>query len=152
MQALVFKDIDADNWLTAYKLKIKPDQVGFVAENGKSMLQAMYDTEYNMRPMGIYDGETMVGFMMTGNNSEDGDHTIWIVRFMIGAEYQRQGYGKQALIQFLTKIKDDGQYTTVKLSYEPENTGAAALYAQLGFVEEGLKEDWGEMVAAYTVS
>lgn len=151
MSDLTFMPIDKDNWLMAYKLKVKPDQANFVSENGKSMLQALYDTEHDMQPYGIYDGETMIGFMLT-THSPDDPNAIWIMRFMMGAEHQRKGYGKRALVQFLTKIENEGNYAQVKLSYVPENTGAAALYAQAGFVEEGLNEDWGEMVAAYAVA
>ncbi|MEL6525348.1 MAG: GNAT family N-acetyltransferase [Chloroflexota bacterium] len=151
MADLIFTPIDKDNWLTAYKLKVKPDQNNFVAENGKSMLQAMYDTEHNMQPYGIFDGETMVGFMLTGHNKDEAN-AIWIVRFMVGSEHQRKGYGKRALTQFLAKTTAEGEYAQVKLSYVPENTGAAALYKQVGFVEEGLKEEWGEIVASYTVN
>lgn len=152
MPTIELKPITKDNWYDACQLKVKDSQKNFVAENGKSILQSIYESDYDAKIMGVYDEDTMVGFMMTGiaGKNEDPD-ARWIFRFMIGADYQGKGYGRTALEVYLAQVKSEGKYKQVKLSYVPDNHGAKALYEKLGFVEIGIKEEWDEMVAVYNL-
>jgi diamine N-acetyltransferase len=150
---LEFRPITKDNYRDAFRLKVHPEQEKFVAPNTFSLLQAHYEPELNATPQGIYDGDTMVGFIMPVEpdfrvDKDILEGEIWIMRFMIGADFQGKGYGKAALLKFIEWAKAQGKYHTVKLSYEPTNERARAIYASVGFVEEGLKEEWGEIVAA----
>ena len=150
---LEFRPITKDNYRDAVRLKVHPDQENFVAPNTISLIQAHYHPEFNAIPQGIYDDDTMVGFIMpiepdVRETKDFQEGEIWIMRFMIGADFQGKGYGKAALLKFIEWAKAQGKYHTVKLSYEPLNERAKAVYASIGFVEEGLKEEWGEIVAA----
>ncbi|MFC3787407.1 GNAT family N-acetyltransferase [Paenibacillus sp. GCM10012307] len=68
---------------------------------------------------------------------------------MLDRHFQRQGYGQRAM-QYV--IEDIGSRTdktdVILLGYHPDNTQARALYAKLGFEEEGIAP-WGEQVARY---
>lgn len=159
MPNVEFKPITKENYQDAVKLKVAEGQENFVAPNTISLLQAHYHPEYHATPQGIYDGETMVGFIMPVKPEAEADDTeadsettkegeIWIMRYMIGADHQGKGYGKAGILKFIEWAKAQGKYHTVKLSYVPTNERAKNVYASAGFVEEGVKEEWGEMVAA----
>lgn len=155
MEAVEFRPITKENYMDAYRLNVTEGQEKFVAPNAKSLLEALYHPEYNATPQGIYVGDMMIGFIMPvapdpseDENIDSQEGEIWIMRYMIAADYQGKGYGKAGMHKFLDWAKSQGKYHTVKLSYVPQNERAKALYLSVGFVEEGLKEAWGEIVAA----
>jgi diamine N-acetyltransferase len=153
MPTVEFRPITKENYRDAVKLKVNPNQENFVASNSISLVQAYYHPEFHANPQGIYNGEVMVGFIMSiepeptnEDNIKEGE--IWIMRYMIGIDHQGKGYGKAGIVKFIEWAKAQGKYHTVKLSYVPGNERAKAVYASVGFVEEGVEEKWGEMVAA----
>lgn len=146
---VTFRDITSENYVAAVRLEVGPGQENYVASNCKSLVQACYETDWkNARPMGIYDGETMVGFVLTIETDEVGPDTIAILRFMIGADYQGKGYGRAAMEALLSGWREEGRFKQAGLSYVPTNSVAQKLYASVGFVEQGIKEEYGgEMLA-----
>jgi diamine N-acetyltransferase len=153
VSTIEFRPITKENWRECIRLKVKDEQKGFVAPNDYSLLQAYYEPENRSHPFGIYDGEKMIGFIMT---SEPDDivvkEGVYIHRFMIAGDYQGKGYGKTALSAFIEKAKKEGRHKSIFLSYEPENKVGAQLYASLGFKELGISEEWGnEMGAALSL-
>src|SRR5690348_10609217 len=104
MPEVELRPIDKSNWQTCVRLKVVPGQENFVATNVYSLAQAAY--EPILTPMGVYDGETMVGFVMyTNRAADDGRH--WIVRVMVGADYQRKGYGRAAMIALIERMRGE---------------------------------------------
>ena len=115
-------------------------QAGFVAPNDFSLAQASFEPWW--QPLGIYADEVMVGFVLVGTwpavglpayYSEAAVGEDYILRFMIDGRYQRKGYGRAALLSVIEQIRQRPDAHTLALSYEPENTVAAALYASVGF-------------------
>ncbi|GAB5493838.1 MAG: GNAT family N-acetyltransferase [Phototrophicaceae bacterium] len=148
MPDVTLRKIDKSNWVTATKLTVTDIQKNFVANNSKSLLQSAYEAPERSIPYGVYDGDTMVGFLLVTSDDETPD-TYWIWRFMIGVEHQGKGYGKAGMNKIIEQTKAEGKYDYLRLSYVPSNEVAQKLYARVGFVEEGIKEEWGEMVARY---
>ena len=76
----------------------------------------------------------------------DRNYSLW--RLMIDKEYQRKGFGREAVRQALDFIRTwpCGKAEYCALSYEPENTVAAKLYRSFGFKENG-ETDGDETVA-----
>lgn len=149
--SITLKPITDDNWREAYALKVSENQKHLIADNGYSLVQAMYDLPYQNKATGIYHADTMVGFMMTGMAIKDNEvDTRWIYRFMIGAEYQQRGYGRKALELYLAQMQTASKYKRIKISYAPQNHIAKALYESIGFIVIGLHKEWNEMVAVYT--
>jgi len=149
---LTFKDVDNSNWRDVIKLTVHDNQKHFVASNIYSLVQSMFDDELKgmVKTQGIYDDETLVGFTMFGQDDDDPRDetgTMWIVRYMIGKDFQRKGYGQAGIQHLIAMARQQPETKRIRLSYEPENTVAKKLYARCGFVEEGIKEAWGEMVA-----
>jgi len=106
-------------------------------------------------PFGIFEDALPIGFVMFGysfveENEIRGVHgnTYSIWRFMIDERYQGKGYGKKAMQLAIDYIRTfpKGPSEYIYLSYEPDNTGAAALYHSFGFVETG-DLDEGEVIA-----
>ncbi len=93
--------------------------------------------------MGIYAGETMVGFLMYGLEPEK--NRWWLVRLMIDERYQGKGYGREAMREVIGLLRQNPGCDRIYLSYEPENITAEMLYKSFGFRATGEMED-GEKV------
>ena len=96
-------------------------------------------------PFCIYADEQMVGFVMivygiTGYETPPvAEGNYCILRLMIDARYQRQGYGREAMIKILEYLRTfpagPAQYCWI--SYEHDNEVAKRLYESVGFHYEG---------------
>ena len=139
---VTLRPITVDNWLECVELKPTDEQVqaGFVAPNDFSLAQASFEPWW--QPFGIYADEVMVGFVLVGTwpaaglpayYSEAAVGEDYILRFMIDGRYQRKGYGRAALLSVIDRVRQRPGAHTLGLSYEPNNDGAAALYASVGF-------------------
>lgn len=137
------RPINRANWQTALDLKVHPNQEKYVASNLYSLAQAYGESEWVCR--GIYDGDTMVGFIMDGLSEEGDDFDgYWICRFMLAHEHQNKGYGRAAMNALLSDVRKQG-HKTVFISFVPDNLAAKQLYTQVGFVDTGAMDD-GEAV------
>ena len=126
-----FRKIDASNYWDCMTLTVDASQANFVADNKQSLVEAAY--EQGLYPMGIYQDETMVGFVLY-----DYDDSIpgWSMsRFMIGRQFQGKGYGKQAVKAFFTHMKQNHGAEKLYISVSLENAVARKMYAGLGFEE-----------------
>ncbi|MDM5329892.1 GNAT family N-acetyltransferase [Neobacillus sp. CF12] len=144
---LYLKTITKDNWLKAISLRVREDQVKFVASNAVSLAQLNFLENFHAN--GIYDDDEMIGFTLYGIHEED--HEYWIYRMMIDQNHQEKGYGKQAIqlvIDDIRKIKED-HHQTITLSYEPSNEHAKRIYEKMGFVEINGLILHGEQVARF---
>ena len=142
---LTFKPIDKDNWHTAIRLEVAEAQRKFVASNLYSIAESKFEPQAS--PLGIFnDDGTMVGFLMYGSYKSE----MWIWRLMVDQRYQRQGYGRAAMQAVVTALQTMG-HQDIFVSYEPENTVAAKLYADLGFEPTGRIDD-GEIVVRLSMS
>jgi len=128
------RKIDEENYSECLKLKIRDEQKGFVASNVFSLAQAwvFYETAY---PFAVYAGDVMVGFVMMGYYKPKDVYNIW--RFMIDAEHQGKGYGKEALLLSIKYLRENHGVNEIYLSFEPGNVGAERLYAGAGFKKTG---------------
>lgn len=143
--------VTKDNWKELIRLKVREDQTHFVASNLYSIAEAQFGDDleghWDLYPFGIYDDENMpVGFLMYGFNFEHPKQQAFIIRLMVDAKYQGQGFGRFGMQKMLELFRADDRIRTVGISYEPENEGARKLYASLGF------EETGEMLEGETVA
>ena len=146
---LRIEKINGKNVWEILKLRVSESQKEFVAANDVSIIEAYTTVITNgfAFPFGIYDGKTPVGFMMIGYDSDDywedtpdiarGNYSLW--RLMIDENYQKKGFGREAVGIGLDFIKSFpcGKSEYCWLSYEPENEVARQLYRLFGFVETG---------------
>ena len=140
------------------KLEVLDDQKYFVAGNDTSIIEAYIAITGNGHafPIGIYEGDTPVGFIMIGFDVDDywddapeiarGNYNLW--RLMIDKKYQGKGYGKEAVrlaLEFINTFPC-GSAEYCWLSYEPENEAARNIYSSFGFSETG-EMDGEELIA-----
>ena len=142
---LEFRPITKDNYRDAFRLKVHPEQEKFVAPNTFSLLQAHYEPEFNATPQGIYDGDTMVGFVMYHPEDYEVSKLWFIERLMVGQQYQGKGYGRATMEALIARLKAVPGYAAILISFVPDNDAAQKLYSSLGFVDTGEIEE-GEMV------
>lgn len=141
---ITLRPITRHNIQIAFRLKVRDDQSGYVADNIQSIAQAyVWPTS---RPELIYAEEVPVGFVLSAIDPEVTGRG-WIIRFMIDQAHQGKGYGRHALRAARQSLVARGA-TEVRLSYVPQNTAARRLYAEEGFQETG-EVDEGEIVAAW---
>ncbi len=131
--SITIKEITAENWVQALKLKVKDDQENFVATNAASIAQSKFATF--LECYGIYNDDTMIGFTAFGRNPED--DTIWIVRYMIDQKSQGKGYGKGALKVLIKFMKEKYSCSEMFLDVAEENALATNLYVKAGFKKTG---------------
>ncbi len=137
------RQITRDNWRECVRLKVADDQQKYVASNAVSLAQSKYEPE--CVPLSVYDGDTIVGFVMY--RPEDyGLSKLWFIdRLMIGAQYQGKGYGRAAMEALLARLRAIPGYNAVLISFVPGNATAEKLYSSLGFKDTG-EIDEGEIV------
>ncbi len=131
--SISIREITAENFVEAIKLKVKKEQENFVASNAASIAQSKFHTY--LECYGIYYKDTMVGFAATGKNPDDGE--IWIARHMIGAQSQGKGYGKAGLQKIIEMLRTQWKCTSIFVNVEPENAVAKGLYEKAGFQDTG---------------
>ena len=105
------------------------------------------------RPVGIYDGDTAVGFAMYGLFiDEEPGGRVWLDRLLIDARFQGRGYGSAALSGLLARIRDEYHPQRVYLSVVKGNSAATALYRKFGFRFNGEKDIHGEDVMVLSLA
>ena len=147
---ITLRDITQHNLRDVINLEVTEDQRSFVAPNVRSIAEAWVFR--NWEPMAIYADETLVGFVMCGQDPDTpGSSTWYLIRYMIGAQYQNKGYGKAALPEVIKMLSVKPGCTEIQLGVEPGNAIAKKLYAAFGFVFTGQIEH-GEEIWGYKVN
>lgn len=145
MGAVTLRAIDRDNWETCIQLSVAKDQQSFVASNLYSLAQAFVWPE--CVPLGIFEEDTMVGFLMWAKDCRDGQY--WVYRLMIDHRFQRRGVARRAMRAIMEDLSRQADFQLLRISFEPENARAATPYRNLGFHETGQMLD-GERVLEWT--
>lgn len=130
------------NWRDALALSVRDDQANLVAGNAYSLAQSRFHPDWT--PAGIFAGDAMVGFTMW--DRESSKPRCWIIRFMIGSQYQGHGYGKAGLRALIDRFHADPSCREIMLSVAPQNVVATKLYESAGFERTGAMRENGEVV------
>lgn len=134
------KKISEDNFIDAFNLKLASGQERFVSHPIRSLAQA-YVYREQCQPFGIYDNDTMVGYVMVIYDYDIPEYDIW--HMIIDKCYQGKGFGSKALEQVLAYIKTKpfGPSDKVTLTCNKENGSAMGLYERKGFVATGNEDE-----------
>lgn len=144
--AVELREITRENWRQCARLQVREDQRNFVAPNSFSLAQAAYEKE--LLPLAVYDGDTLVGFVMYTREPQP-EWGYFILRLMVDQAYQGQGYGRAVIVEVLRRLGLKPDCREVHISEVPENVVAARLYESLGFARTGQVVD-GEDLMKYT--
>ena len=137
--------ISEDNVKAVFDLAVAPGQEAFVASNAWSLAQAVAEAAIAW-PRAIVAGDEVVGFLMLEiDPEEENGRPFWRWRLMIGATFQRRGYGSAALDLAIEEVRRRGG-TEIWTSWVDAEGGPAPFYAAHGFEPTGEIDD-GEVVA-----
>ncbi len=139
---VTLRPVTPENYDECKALSLEKGQAHMLPSILKSLADSIVHPE--LRPLAIYAGEKVVGFMMHGIDWRDGNH--WLQMLMIDRRHQRKGYGRKALELLIEHLRREGVTDTLYLSFTPDNTAARRLYESLGFCKTGGRVN-GEIVA-----
>ena len=139
---ITLEPLSEKNFVAATKLEVSFDQAGFVAPNVLSIVASRIFVY--LMPRVLRSGRKAIGFALYGQDPET--DRFHIVRLMIGASYQGQGFGREALRLLVSEIVTRNRGACpVYLSLVPENSRAIALCEGMGVEATGEVDD-GEIV------
>lgn len=143
------RKITEENFIDAFNLKLAPGQERFVSHPVRSLAQA-YVYRDQCQPFGIYEDDTMVGYVMVIYDYDIPEYDIW--HMMIDETKQGRGYGSAALDLVLDYIREKpfGSSERAVLTCNRDNSHALLLYKGKGFAETG-EADEDEIELALTV-
>lgn len=146
---LRFELVNDKNREDVKRLSLFSEQVGFIESVNECLQEA--DEIKAWRPVGIYDGDILVGFAMYGYFPKPAPGQLWLDRLLIDKKYQGQGYGRQAVLSLLDRLYTEyGKDTeTVYLSVYIDNPHAIRLYKSIGFQFNGKYDSKGEHIMEY---
>jgi diamine N-acetyltransferase len=147
LRQLHFESVNDENRKEIESLSLFSEQVGFIESVSECLQEA--DELDIWRPVGIYDGEMLIGFAMYGYFPEPVPGQLWLDRLLIDKKYQGRGYGRQAALSLLDRLRLEYQSDTVYLSVYKNNPHAIQLYQQIGFHFNGEHDTKGEHIMEY---
>jgi histidinol dehydrogenase len=142
--------VDAGNLDGLLKLAVAPEQRGYVADVAHSLAQAAYQPAG--RPLGLFDGERPVGFLLlydARRDAEEPGDELYVWRLMVDAGEQGKGHGRQAMAWVIEEARGMA-VARVGLSHV-EGNPAGAFYEKLGFTYTG-KVDDGELKMTFALT
>lgn len=124
------------NWEQASQLELHDYQVDFLPSVLYSLAQSKFE---NLFPLGIFEGEALVGFAMYG----EFDGRCWINRIMVDKAHQEKGIGAAALRQLLDLLRTKSRCREIRTSFSRQNAIAEYFFRSNGFepVADGLDEE-----------
>ena len=140
---VTLRPLDRENLWPVVELSLHPGQEAFVAPNIDSIANAYVEPTFV--PLAVYDGDDLVGFAMYGQHPPDVGRW-WVIRLMIAAEHQGEGYGRAAMETVIAMMAERVCCKEIVTSFNPDNAVASRLYASLGFRPTGEIEDGEPLV------
>lgn len=85
---LTLQEITRQNWIKCTRLRLRDDQVSFVASNIATIAESKFETHHRLRA--IYGGKKMIGMIAYCHETEPEDLQLyWIFRLMIRCTSQK---------------------------------------------------------------
>ena len=149
---LYFRPITDENRHQALKMHVGKGQEGYVESVSQCLKEA--NSKKCWRPVGIYDGDTMIGFAMYGYFRWEyfPMGRVWLDRLLIDGKYQGKGYGKAALAGLVDRLFAEYRCRKIYLSVIPGNSLAIRLYESFGFRFTGKQDLHGERIMSYSLN
>jgi diamine N-acetyltransferase len=146
-QGVSLREVTADTVREICRLRVAPDQEGFVAPVAVSIAEAYFSPKAWFRA--IYAGDTPVGFVMLEDDAEARQYYLW--RLLVDAGHQGKGYGRRAVELLCDYVRSRPGATELLTSWVPGERGPEGFYRRLGFELTG-EVDEDEVVARLPLS
>jgi diamine N-acetyltransferase len=135
---ITLRDVSKDNYKALLLLEVSVEQEKYVSSISKSLASA-YVYRDCIYPFAIYNGEELIGFIMTRYNQEYNNHFIW--QFMIDKKYQKKGYGTKAIVELIDWIISHFDCPNIITTVIEGNMYVEQMYKKLGFKQMGELEN-----------
>ena len=137
--------VDERNRSSILALELNAEQKGFVESPEECLREA--EKEKCWRPVGIYDGDQLIGFSMYGYFWQYLPFgRVWLDRLLIDRHFQGKGYGRAVMPLLIDRLKNEYHRKKIYLSVVDGNPGAVHLYEAFGFHFTGELDVHGERV------
>jgi diamine N-acetyltransferase len=136
------------NWREIADVAPRDDQRAFVPPSAARYL-LLSSREEVWHSLGVRADDLVVGHVMWG--WDDDDQMPWIGGVLVDGAEQGRGVGRAAMVTLLRWLFERPDTHAVRLSYQPENVAARAMYVDLGFVESDIFVD-DEIMAELTAT
>jgi diamine N-acetyltransferase len=140
---LTLREITAQNWQQCIALRVAKKQVPFIPSNIFSLAESKFLPD--RVPLGIYDGDAMVGLVVCSYTPEHG--RAWIHRLMIDENVQNKGYSRATMQKVLQRLTRIAGCKLIGVDWRPGNSNLEKCYASFGFQKTGQRTAEGDIVA-----
>ncbi|WP_405104276.1 GNAT family N-acetyltransferase [Paenibacillus sp. FSL K6-1217] len=147
MEPIIIQPVNARNWEEALEISVCKEQRNFVPSVMESLAYAYIKPwDEALDPYILSIDDQIIGFFYLSYTPGSSDN-YWIGGFQIDRRHQRKGYGKQAMDEIITFIKEvHPMCSLISLTVEQENSVAQKLYEDLGFTSEQRLNQDGERI------
>jgi diamine N-acetyltransferase len=151
MRTVTLRPITSNTVHAVCRLKVLREQEQFVATNAVSLAEALFSPEAWYRA--IYVDEEIVGFVMlwdeTLSPTPAAKPEICLWRFMVAAQHQGQGVGKQALAEIIRHVYSRPGIARFYSSFVTGELGPEKFYLATGFSPTGDVDEDGDVIIEY---
>ena len=118
------------------RLETAPGQEGFVESVAECLAEA--DRRRCWRPVGVYDGDALIGFAMYGFFWEYLPFgRLWLDRLLIDRRFQGRGYGRAALAALLERLEELNQIRQTTILMVTHDAFTASCCHRVIFLRDG---------------
>jgi len=134
---VTIRKINPEGYVT--DLAVSPEQKPFVHSAEQMIEDVLEDVKtgstFHYTLCEILADELPVGLVYYADLPELNVYNL--CQFFIDKRYQGRGYGKAALLLVLERMREEGRYKRVSVTYHEGNDVALRLYESVGFVHTG---------------
>ena len=128
--------VTEDNWMDVAALSVKEEQKGFVAPAIGILARGYVHRDCNVKIYAFEKDGIIVGTALVREFTDE-PLGYDLQQFMVDEQYQRKGYGSQALQLILDELRTEKHFDHVELCVKKTDTEAIRLYEKHGFVDSG---------------
>ena len=132
--------ITEDNWMEVASLSVKEEQKKYVAPAIGILARGYVYRDCNEKIYAFENDGVIVGTALVREFTDE-PPGYDLQQFMIDKQYQRKGYGSQALQLILDELRKEGHYDHVELCVKKADAEAIRLYKKYGFVDSGYVDE-----------
>ena len=132
--------VTEDNWMDVASLSVKEEQKKYVAPAIGILARGYVYRDCNAKIYAFENDGVIVGTALVREFTDE-PLGYDLQQFMIDEQYQRKGYGSQALQLILEELQKEGHYDHVELCVKKADIEAIRLYEKHGFVDSGYVDE-----------
>lgn len=132
--------VTEDNWLDVASLAVKEYQKNYVAPAIGILARGYVYRDCNAKVYAFDQDGVIVGMALVREFTDE-PLGYDLQQFMIDGQYQRKGYGTQALLLVLDELRKENHYDHVELCVKKADAEAIRLYEKCGFTDSGYVDE-----------